>query len=68
MIKDLLNRYGKLALNAALAGFWVALATFVQTEELSIAAVLAAGAAGLRFAVGLVMKSVNALPTIPVDE
>lgn len=67
-MKALLDKYGKVILNALLAGFWVALATFVQTEELSVSAVLAAGAVGIRFAVGIVMKSVNALPAIPVDE
>lgn len=67
-MKELLDKYGKLILNAVLAGFWVALATFVQTQELSVAAALAAGAAGVRFVAGLLMKQIPALPTIPVDE
>lgn len=64
----MIDRYKKLLLNAALAGLWVGLATFLETKEVSWSALLSAGAVGLRFAVGFVAIYVKKLPAIPVDQ
>jgi hypothetical protein len=63
-----IDKYKKLIINAVLAGFWVGAATLSSGKELSWAAALSAASVALRFAIGLVAKSVKALPAIPVDE
>lgn len=56
----------KLVLNALLAGFWVALALFVDTKSFTADALLAAGATGLRYAVGLILAGFG--KPVPVDK
>ena len=58
--------YQKLLLNALLAGFWAGLAAFSATQELSKAALLAAGGIALRTAAGVVLAHFN--KTVPVDK
>lgn len=55
----------KLILNAALAAFWVGLATFQATGEFTKSAALAAGAAAVRAFVGYIADRVG--KTVPVD-
>ena len=56
----------KLILNALLAGFWVALGSFTDAESFTVSALLAAGALGLRYAVGLVLAAWG--KPVPVDQ
>ena len=56
----------KLVLNALLAGFWVALALFVDTKSFTADAVLAALAVGVRFAIGQIALAWG--KPVPVDQ
>lgn len=55
----------KLIINAALAAFWVGLATFQATGEFTKSAALAAGAAAVRAFIGFILDAVN--KPVPVD-
>lgn len=57
----------ELLINAALAGFWTALAIVTASNQpLDKAALFAAAAAGLRFAIGYVAAALKR--PVPVDQ
>jgi hypothetical protein len=57
--------YGKLALNALLAGLWAGLATFATAQQLTKAAVFGAVTVAVRAAIGVITAAIG--PGVPVD-